>query len=199
MPGKKLFTGLADEVLDKQYPALFNQAIMDFGATVCKPMAPACIDCPARKDCAAFLTGNVNRLPVKEKTLQRKHRWFYYFIFEHRGNWLVNQRNQRDIWQGLFEFYLLETEAACEWNDKKVMEWLHDQYGIADALLVNISSVQTQQLTHQQIRGQFIELKLSSKPDFLKSYQWQPKKRLKELPFPRFITQFLEEHASIGS
>ncbi len=199
MPGKKLFTGLADEVLDKQYPALFNQAIMDFGATVCKPMAPACIDCPARKDCAAFLTGNVNRLPVKEKTLQRKHRWFYYFIFEHRGNWLVNQRNQRDIWQGLFEFYLLETEAACEWNDKKVMEWLHDQYGIADALLVNISSVQTQQLTHQQIRGQFIELKLSSKPDFLKSYQWQPKNRLKELPFPRFITQFLEEHASIGS
>ena len=86
MPGKKQFTGLADEVLDKQYPALFNQAIMDFGATVCKPMAPACIDCPARKDCAAFLTGNVNRLPVKEKTLQRKHRWFYYFIFEHRGN-----------------------------------------------------------------------------------------------------------------
>ncbi len=193
--GKKIFSELANEVLDKQYPALFNQAIMDFGATVCKPMMPLCIECPARKHCTAYAAGKVNRLPVKEKTLQRKHRWFYYFLFEYRGTCLVNKRNDRDIWQHLFEFYLVETESAMVWDEGKVKEWLQAQYGIGDVERIDLSTVHTQQLTHQQIKGQYIHVKLSRKPAFLKHYQWQPLGRLKELPFPRFITQYLENNA----
>ncbi len=189
--GRHRFTQLAGQVLDQQEPGLFNQAIMDFGATVCKPLLPLCAGCPLQKDCAAYQTGKVNALPVKEKTLQRKHRWFYYFLFEYRGKYLVHQRMAKDIWQHLFEFYLLETEAAQTWDNTTVKRWLAAQLGIRNGEITTISPVSVQQLTHQQIKGQFITVKLSALPRFLQQYQWQSKPRLTELPFPRFITQYL--------
>jgi adenine-specific DNA glycosylase len=59
----------------------------------------------------------VNQLPIKEKTLQRKHRWFYYFLFEFEGKILVHLRTGKDIWQNLNEFYLLETEEQVKWDE----------------------------------------------------------------------------------
>ncbi len=188
----KVFTQLADEVLDKAYPGLYNQAIMDFGATVCKPLAPLCSHCPLQKKCAAYHAGTVNRLPVKEKTIQRKHRWFYYFIFRHKNNCLVYQRTAKDIWQNLFEFYLFESETGLDWYETTVREWLSAQYGIKQTGPIEVSPVFTQQLTHQQIKGQFISIKMPAIPVFLKQYEWHPISRLQELPFPRFITQYLE-------
>lgn len=189
--GKQEFSALANEVLDRKQPAFFNQAIMDFGATVCKPVAPLCASCPLRSECAAYHNGTVNQLPVKEKTLNRKHRWFYYFLFEYEGKWLVQQRSAKDIWQGLFEFYLLETEAAVKWDQASVSQWLGEQMGIRKATLVSVSPVSVQQLTHQQIKGQFIHVQLLSIPASLKTQQWLSPAEVAGLAFPKFITQFL--------
>lgn len=191
-PGKHLFGELAEKMLYKKDPGSYNQAIMDFGAVVCKPVAPHCAGCPLQAECNAFATGRMNQLPVKEKTLQRKQRWFYYFIFEYKGAICVHQRTAKDIWQGLNEFYLFESEKQVHWTGASVLQWLEEQTGVADAMLVHVSAPSVQQLTHQQIRGQFIRIKLRSKPAFLKKYQWQPAKRLRELAFPRFITQYLD-------
>ncbi len=190
--GRNLFTALANKVLSKTKAGLYNQAIMDFGATVCKPFAPACTACPLQKSCLAFREGKVNRLPVKEKSLQRKHRWFYYFLFEHDGKLLVHQRTAKDIWQNLFEFYLLEADEAIHWDESNVKLWLKGQLGVQKALVTSISSPSVQQLTHQQIKGQFISVRLNTVPAFLKKYQWQPVKNIRKLPFPKFITQYLE-------
>lgn len=187
--GKQLFTELANRVLDKQNAGLFNQAIMDFGATICKPFAPACSVCPLQKYCTAFREGRVNQLPVKEKTLLRKHRWFYYFLFEYDGKILVNLRTGKDIWQNLNEFYLLETEEQVRWDEKSVKHWLKEQIGIYKAAVTFISPVSVQQLTHQQIKGQFIKVELSSIPPFLNHYNWQPVKKIGKLAFPKFITE----------
>mgnify|MGYP001791972201 CR=1 FL=1 len=88
--GKKLFTELAGKALAEKEAGEYNQAIMDFGAVICQPFSPACSLCPLQKNCIAFREGRVNQLPVKEKNLQRKHRWFYYFLFEHEGKLLVH-------------------------------------------------------------------------------------------------------------
>lgn len=192
--GKQVFTALAMEMLSKKEPALYNQAIMDFGAVVCKPFSPACSVCPLQAYCAAFNEGKVNLLPVKEKTLQRKHRWFYYFIFAHKGKMLVHERTGKDIWQHLYEFYLLETEASVHWDEAAVRNWLKEQLGIPEAGGVQISSVNTQQLTHQQIRGQFIRVELEKVPSSLQKYPWQTVAALAKLPFPRFINQYFEQH-----
>ncbi len=190
--GKQLFTALAGEMLDKKQPGQFNQAIMDFGAVVCKPFSPSCSSCPLQPYCVAFSEGKVNHLPVKEKTLHRKHRWFYYFLFEHNGKILVSQRTAKDIWQNLYEFYLLESDESVKWNEAEVIHWLQEQLGIDKAVVTGISPVSVQQLTHQQIKGQFIRVQLKTIPSFLKKYQWQPVTGLRKLPFPRFITQYLE-------
>ena len=188
--GKNLFTELAARVLAKKEAGQYNQAIMDFGATVCKPFSPSCSGCPLQKNCVAYREGKVNHLPVKEKTLLRKTRWFYYFLFEYEGKILVNHRMGKDIWQNLYEFYLLESEDAVKWDETAVTNWLKEQIGIHKAVVSNISPVSAQQLTHQQIKGQFITVRLSSIPVFLKKYQWKTVNSLQKLAFPKFIKQY---------
>lgn len=191
--GKIRFTQLAEKVLSRKEAGIYNQAIMDFGATVCKPVAPSCSSCLLQPYCKAYAEGTVNRLPLKEKTLQRKNRWFYYFLFTCQGKLLVNQRLHPDIWQNLFEFYLLETEEQVKWDEKAVYQWLKDQIGIRKAEIRLISPLQQQALTHQQIKGQFIQVELETIPPFLEKYRWETKKDLQKLAFPRFITGYLEK------
>lgn len=190
--GKEQFGQIAAEVLDRSEPGLHNQAIMDFGATICKPVAPACSLCPVRTSCTAFAQGRVNQLPVKEKTLLRRTRWFYYFLFELNGAVLVHKRTARDIWENLFEFFLLESEEQIKWTDLRVAEWLREQLGVEQAEVLHITKVQSQQLTHRQIRGQFIRIRLASMPELLSHYEWQPLESLRSLPFPKFITSYLD-------
>jgi A/G-specific adenine glycosylase len=191
--GKKEFTQLAEKVLDKKNPGEFNQAIMDFGATVCKPIAPLCSSCNMQKICVAFNEGKVNQLPFKEKVLQKKHRWFYYFLMEHNEKILVHKRTQKDIWENLFEFYLLESTEQMKWNKVAVHQWLKEQFALQNAAVVHISEVSVQQLTHQQIKGQFIKVKLKKIPKSLEHYQWQAIDKIKLLAFPKFINQYLSQ------
>lgn len=191
--GKKLFDDLAFQMLDKKEPALYNQAIMDFGATICKPMAPLCSQCPLQNGCTALATGKVNRLPVKEKTLNRRTRYFSYLILEHRKKIWVQQRTAKDIWQQLFEFYLVETEKQVKWDETITKKWLRDQLGIDDALISNISPVMVQQLTHQQIKGQFIHVALERLPGSLKNGHWQKNTDIRDLAFPKLITSYLQQ------
>src|SRR5262245_7782259 len=99
--GKSFFNELATELLDTKQPGLYNQAIMDFGATVCKPALPLCTKCVMKNNCYAFLNDRVNELPVKEKKINIKKRWFYYLVMEYKNEIVVRQRTGKDIWQQL--------------------------------------------------------------------------------------------------
>jgi A/G-specific adenine glycosylase len=195
--GKQIFAELAEAQLDIRHPGLYNQAIMDLGATVCKPFLPMCNHCPLQKICTAYATGTVNKLPVKEKKLQKKRRWFYYFILEAEEKWLVNKRGAGDIWENLYEFMLLESESAQVWTNELVETVLKEQMGISKAALLGISAEQRQLLTHQEIRGQFIHLRLKSIPASMQTYQWQPAKAIRKLSFPKFITQYLDNRQKL--
>jgi len=80
--GKKKYTALAGVLLDKDQPGTYNQAIMDFGAVICRPQNPLCTSCVQREDCQAYRTERVSGLPIKEKILRKTRRWFYYFMVE---------------------------------------------------------------------------------------------------------------------
>lgn len=190
--GKKQFSRIAEENLDKQRAGEYNQAIMDFGATVCKPMVPLCSECPVKKICAAYNNGIVNHLPVKEKMLQKKLRWFYYFLFEVDGKLLVHQRTGKDIWQNLFEFYAFESPVEITWDKKKIESWLKDQFDIKQYKQKHTSDVYSQQLTHQTIKGRFFTIELRSIPKSLEHYRWVEGREMKKLAFPKFINQYLE-------
>lgn len=189
--GKQQFTLLAKDVLDKKNPGLFNQAIMDFGATVCRPMNPKCSTCPLQTSCVGFELGLVNKLPVKEKVLLKKNRWFYYFILQYNDSILIEKRTGKDIWENLHEFYLLEASEQLHWDNPSIQNWLQEQLGIGKAELISISPLQHQQLTHQLIKGQFIKVEIYSIPVQLQKHQWLPIKDISRLAFPKFINQYL--------
>ncbi|MEP7319133.1 MAG: A/G-specific adenine glycosylase [Panacibacter sp.] len=199
--GKKIFSELATKVLDKNKPGIFNQAIMDFGATVCKPALPLCAQCPINKICIAFKNATVNILPVKEKVLDKKIRWFTYFIFEANGKVLARKRIAKDIWQNLFEYYLVETAANPLWSNESIAELLCNQAGIKDFKMVQLAAAQSQKLTHQHIKGYFIHITLSSIPQNLKgdTIEWVKKENLKLLPFPAFINEYVKNKKKLAT
>lgn len=189
--GKKFFAHLADSLIDATQPAAFNQAIMDFGATVCKPLSPVCFDCPLSSKCVAFATGTINTLPVKDKKLKRKKRFFTYFIFELNGSVYVKKRTGKDIWENLFEFYLLEDTRLKKWTKKSVHNEMQ-KLGIEQYDLIYISQNNVQQLTHQTISGCFIKIELVTPPTTLDSYTEVDSKTIQLLPFPKFINKHVE-------
>src|ERR1700722_8365410 len=116
--GKKQFTELADAMLDPRQAGIYNQAIMDFGATVCTPRNPQCASCVQQQGCVAWQKGMTEQLPVKSKTVRKKQRCFYYLIVETPGdNVYIRRRSGKDIWEGLYEFILYEkTDAVCPYH-----------------------------------------------------------------------------------
>ena len=129
--GKKEFTALAQSLLphptipppsrgDKRGApsrrdkrgALYNQAIMDFGATVCTPAAPRCTACPLQETCVARREGRVNELPVKVNKLKVRERHLTYIYIRCNGYTAIHRRGEGDIWQGLYEPLLIESNDA---------------------------------------------------------------------------------------
>lgn len=106
--GKKKFIALAKDLLDKGHPDIYNSAIMDFGAIQCTPKSPDCMFCPFTEICIAFRSGRVQELPVKSKKMPVKNRYFVYVYIEDAQHLLLRRRPKGDIWQGLYEPYLME-------------------------------------------------------------------------------------------
>ena len=108
--GKKLFAAMAQEQLPPQEASVYNQAIMDFGAIQCTPQSPDCSVCPFMESCDAFRTNRIQELPVKLKTLKIRERHLIYIYIRYKGQTAIHRRGAGDIWQGLWEPWLVDDE-----------------------------------------------------------------------------------------
>ena len=188
--GRIIIQKLAEKHIALNNPGAFNQAIMDFGATICKPALPLCTDCTLNTICTAYIAGNSTLYPVKAFSMVKKERWFSYLIIECNGKFLVRKRTSKGIWQNLYEYYLIESSKDPCWNDKSITAY------IAKCLQLRPESVMLQKakrqiLTHQLINGWFIKVEINDIPANwkLSDYTWRTAKELDMLPFPRFINQ----------
>ncbi len=188
--GKSHFNALAHELLPAGKPALYNQAIMDFGATMCKPQSPACRECPLQKKCTAYEQGKQDQYPVKESRLVKRKRYFYYLLAEYKGSYLIRKRSGKDIWQNLHEFILIEKERPADIQND-LPELVKHLVNVPNRI-ISISKMYRQQLTHQTIHGCFIHVELK-KLQSIHGYEAAGKKNLKKLAFPRFITSYFED------
>jgi len=191
--GKKLFTSLANELLDKKQPGIYNQALMDFGAVICKPKQPLCVTCPLKSSCVAYLKGVVNELPIKEKSISKKNRWLYFLIAEHNGKVYVRKRGPKDIWENLYEFILEETTQAVPADLLAGLVPFKKMLGKNKVEVIAISKDFRQQLTHQTIHGQFIHVRVK-KPLVVDGYRVVDAKQIRKLPFPKLIAAYLTEN-----
>jgi A/G-specific adenine glycosylase len=190
--GKRLFTELAGKLLDKEQPDIYNQAIMDFGATICLPRNPLCPDCVQNADCQAYKKGLTTQLPVKEKSIQKRQRWFYYFIAEvPAGKVYIRQRTEKDIWEGLYEFPLWETDEPVYGDALLRSDFARLFFGEKTLTVRHISKIYRQELSHQTIQGQFITISLKKTIPSLKDWVLVERKELTEYPFPKFINAWL--------
>jgi A/G-specific adenine glycosylase len=190
--GKKIIFELAEKLLDKEKPAQHNQAIMDFGATICKPQSPLCQKCVLKKRCVAFEKGIIGLLPIKEKRTLVTKRYFYFFVIEHKSDYAVRERVENDIWRHLYEFPSIEAthrqkpEAAI--NVAKKRKWFDEYSDIKTKDKIFI-----QKLSHRIIEARFIDVKLKRIPRQLKEYEWRKKAALTGIPFPKIINEYLNE------
>jgi len=191
--GKKLFTSLAHELLDKKQPGAYNQAIMDFGAVICKPKIPLCSTCPLKSKCIAYSEDFVAQLPVKKKSMVRRSRWFYYLVIGHEEKIYVRKRGPKDIWENLYEFVLIETPAETTVAKLKAMPLFKELFGKAGIEIISVSGLYLQHLTHQTIQGGFIHIK-TKKALQIPGFEAVSPKKLAKLPFPKFITRYLSEN-----
>ncbi len=147
--GAKEFKALAHECLDKANAGVYNQAIMEFGALQCTPQSPNCANCVLRDHCWAFHHNKVNELPVKLKKITIKKRYFNYLVWLNPyGQTLLQKREGKDIWHGLYEFPLLETHTPA------TADTIAAAHPTATVSLYNETPV-IHKLTHQHIYTSF--------------------------------------------
>lgn len=202
---KREFTTIANQLLDTEQPGAFNQAIMDFGATWCKPRQPRCAECPMASRCAALATGRVADLPIKSKKMVKKERHFLYLVLRWQGDTWVRKRTEKDIWQNLFEFPLLESDALPA-DARAAAEQLAQNTDIPETWLTDarLSPTFRQTLTHREVAAAFFEIHLPAEPTallqlpFFAGCQRERHSDLKKkFAFPRIVDRYLQESAVI--
>jgi A/G-specific adenine glycosylase len=188
---RKIFNTLAQELLDPAYPAQYNQAIMDFGATVCMPQSPDCNSCPLHSDCQARQLGWVSRLPPRKQKPDKKKRFLHYIIFDHNGSLYLRKRQEKDIWQNLFEFYLHESDRLLEPAELVQQPFFKKIVNGGTFRLLNSSPPRRQLLTHQELTGRFFRVRLDHSPEGLEGFLAVKEQDLQKHAMPRFIVSYL--------
>lgn len=189
--GKKQFEQLAQQLLDKKNPSTYNQAIMDFGALVCKPQNPLCEQCPFSSECKALELNKISLLPVKAKKLIKSERHFHYFVLFDAKDIYIKQRTANDIWKGLFEFPVFESPQSTVNSQQIVSHPYIKKYGEPSTVDCRLSYKQT--LSHQYINGHFYEIKLGKLPKLDKTYLKIPKNTILNYAFPKIVRSYLED------
>ncbi|MGE4308542.1 A/G-specific adenine glycosylase [Bacteroides sp.] len=191
--GKKIFASLAHDLLDKVQPALYNQAIMDFGALQCTPLSPDCTVCPFKNRCFAFNHNMVSSLPIKQNKTKTSERFFYYLLIRDNGNIYLNKRTENDIWKNLYELPLIESNTALAVDDfirKQEFASIFKENSVVNVRLLNKTK---HVLSHRIIYADFYELEAQDiKMDFLSKYTRLNMADLELYPVSRLMHNFFE-------
>jgi A/G-specific adenine glycosylase len=187
---KKEFFELALELIPKNNPALFNQAIMEFGALQCVPKSPNCGDCPLNYGCLALQKKSVHLLPVKLNKVKVRNRYFNYLIFRDiLGNTKIQQRSDKGIWHNLYEFPLIESGQNVDLKEFEAQ--LVNQKFVDNPILsfeeFNAKS-QVHKLTHQHLHIKFWRIAVAGTLASGIDYE-----TLLTFPFPIVIYNFIEK------
>jgi A/G-specific adenine glycosylase len=201
--GIKEFKTKAQKLIDISNPSVYNQAIMEFGALHCRPKSPKCMFCVFQQDCVAFQQGLQKELPVKLKKTKVKKRYFNYLVLtDSEENTIVQKRSGPGIWQGLYEFPLIESEKE---QDEPISSDINELTGLP-AKSIEVVKIYNDEpvihlLSHRKIMATFIEVKINgplSGIKFSKTYEIHKIKDLSQLAVPVLIQNFIESEFSMA-
>jgi A/G-specific adenine glycosylase len=182
---KKLISMLSNEALNRKNAGDYNQAMMELGATICTPKSPKCELCPLEINCVAKKKSLQSILPVRSKKTKVRNRYFHYLVRISAGETFLVRRGEGDIWQGLYEFPMVESDR--ELNEQEMLKVL--EIGISD-VVKSISKEYKHILSHQKISAKFVcvESEQIKNSNFIRVEV----DKLSSFAFPRLIKRFLE-------
>ena len=188
--GIKEFKILAQTLLDTKQPGTYNQALMDFGALHCKPQNPLCETCPFANSCVAFEKNLTKELPVKEKKIKVRNRYFNFLVIKTANDkTILSERKGKGIWQGLYQFPLIESDKIIDKDDliasEEFIKLFPDETTIS---LFNKKEI-VHKLSHQHLYTQFWIVETETLPKA--TINWT---EIKKYPVPVLIANFLEEY-----
>lgn len=187
--GKKLIRSIVEQEMDRKNPALFNQAIMEYGAMVCTPKSPNCASCELRAGCYAHAYQKVELLPLKAKKLIPRNRYFYYLVIRHEGRILYKKRGPGDIWQGLHDFPLIEMEKEVSLDViLSSPEFSKIMTNNKDYQILSVSESIRHVLTHQILQVRFISIE--SQQALPGDYSSIPESEFEQLAVPVVIQAY---------
>lgn len=187
--GKKKYQQIADQLIDKDKAALYNQAIMDFGALVCTPSQPHCDTCPMQYDCKALAEATAHMLPVKTRKIKRKTRKFVFFVIQNGDAVIIEKRQNNDIWKALYQFPMLESTSTI--TEESIIKLMLPR--VMNIKHFNIRSYNShqQKLTHQDIFAHIIHLTTTEQ---ITDHTFTPINKLAYYAFPKVLQQWIETH-----
>lgn len=187
--GMKEFKTLAQSLIDLEQPGNYNQAIMDFGSMQCKPQNPDCHQCPLNSSCIAFEKNRVKELPVKEKKLKIKKRFFHYLVFvTEDGKTILEERTGKGIWQGLYQFPLIETDKPMASSEFVASEAFLQKAPEGSTITYSEYGYVVHKLSHQHLHTHFWIIDTGKLPTA--KIPW---KEINAYPVPVLISNFLDQ------
>lgn len=181
--GNKEFKILAQSLIPESSIGDYNQAIMEFGAKQCKPKSPNCIVCPLNNSCKALQSHKVDKLPVKLKKLKVRKRYINFLVFiSNDKKTILEKREGKGIWQGLFQFPFLETEKT--YNEEEILPLLKFNY--SDFTLYNSKDI-VHKLSHQHLHSKFWIINVDELDN--KGINFS---EIRNYPVPILISNFIE-------
>ena len=195
--GQKIFEKLATELIPEAYPDVYNQAIMEFGALQCTPKNPGCAQCIFNIECYARRNNKQGELPVKSKKVKVKNRYFHYVVLRYKKLTAMKKRQSGDIWQGLYDYMMVESESFTSY------EWLLENNELLDRLHPYIQDVEVSEeyrhiLTHRKLFARFYTISLRENapveailPKF--ELQLYDREAIHHLPKPVLVSRYLND------
>ena len=187
---KKEFSALAFELMPKDNPALFNQAIMEFGALQCVPKNPNCTECVFNISCLALQKKKVNQLPIKSKKTKVRNRYFNYIVaVDDLENTIIQKRTDKGIWHNLYEFPLIETDKVEDFETvaQQISQQFFQKNKIESLMEYNDESI-IHKLSHQHLHIKFWKANLKGTIE-----NGIDLETAKTFPFPIVIHNFIED------
>lgn len=196
--GKREFFMLVSELLDKNAPDSFNQALLDFGALQCVPKSPNCSVCPFNMDCYALRNNIIDSLPIKGKKITIRDRFFTYILIRFKEYTFISKRKSKDIWHSLYEFPLIETSYLPNESEiDKLPEWLN-LFNDVELTITFISPVVKHLLSHQTIYSRFVVVQIDTIPSkIMQSYMKVTTNDVSNYSVPKLIDNFLAAEPAV--
>lgn len=191
--GKKLFTELAQELLNKDEPGIHNQAMMELGALQCVPINPVCEECPLVHVCLAYSSGIVKELPVKQGKVVVKERYFNYLNIRHKNNIYLNKRLGNDVWKNLFELPLIETSQKLTLEQLQSTPEFHNLFEKAGNVKIKGIPVEMKHvLSHRIIYAVFYEVEIENDTEIEKLFTKTTLDNMHQYPISRLVDRYFE-------